>query len=59
MVKKGSVSMLWSTYVPASSSSPIALVRARNMPPLVSLIAIIIANVDNPKISPPRKLAME
>ena len=52
IVRNGPVSMLWTTYVPESSLLPITLVSARNIPPLVSLIATITASVLSPSTLP-------
>ena len=52
IVRNGPVSMLWTTYVPESSLSPITLVSARNIPPLVSLMATITASVLRPSTLP-------
>ncbi len=54
IVRNGPVSMLWTTYVPESSLLPITLVSARNIPPLVSLIATITASVLRPSTLPPK-----
>ena len=57
IVRNGPVSMLCTTYVPASSLLPITLVSARNMPPLVSLIATMTASVLRPIMLPSNNLA--
>src|SRR6267143_476667 len=57
IVRNGPVSMLCTTYVPASSLLPITLVSARNMPPLVSLIATMTASVLRPSTLPPKNFA--
>src|SRR6267142_4270825 len=57
IVRNGPVSMLCTTYVPASSLLPMTLVSARNMPPLVSLIATITASVLRPIMLPSNILA--